>query len=347
MSFSILGADYDQNDGLKHTSFIKSEELKILLNEIYNADDSGWIELYNPNSIQIDVSGWILKFYKLECFIMIPEKTVIMPDGYLIVCENYEKFNDTWAVPDEVPIVESHCFDPTERTILRLYRPVDGDYFYEMVDEINYTDAPPLPQGHSWARYRGGYDTDNFANDFYDEPYPTPGYDNHRAKERYVTLYTDKSRYLEGEEMHVDVCVGTSITQWTVAEEKVIVTLHHPAGAVETEKTVNFSLNPGEEMSVASVRFIANFTGIAKIEAVLMDGNSTHTYAIWVRVISPPSPPRNLTAEVHDGAVLLRWEQPVESGTPPFTAYRIYRKFERSGIHPPGGGERVHSRLPG
>lgn len=40
-----------------------------------------------------------------------------------------------------------------------------------------------MAEGRTWARYKGSYDTDNFTNDFYDEPEPTPGYENRRVKE--------------------------------------------------------------------------------------------------------------------------------------------------------------------
>ena len=42
---------------------------------------------------------------------------------------------------------------------------------------------PKIVWRHSYARYKGGYDTDNFTNDFYDEPNLTPGYENHRSRE--------------------------------------------------------------------------------------------------------------------------------------------------------------------
>jgi len=55
----------------------------------------------------------------------------------------------------------------------------------KVIDMVNFEKEgklPPLEEGHSWARYRGEYDVDNFTQNFYDEPEPTPGYENHRAK---------------------------------------------------------------------------------------------------------------------------------------------------------------------
>jgi len=53
-----------------------------------------------------------------------------------------------------------------------------------MVDYIPWN-RTILPPGHSWARYRGEYGVDNFTANFYDEPEPTPRYENHRAKEKH------------------------------------------------------------------------------------------------------------------------------------------------------------------
>jgi hypothetical protein len=41
-----------------------------------------------------------------------------------------------------------------------------------------YKPDPTYRLNHSLARYKGGYDTDNFTNDFYDESDPTPGWEN-------------------------------------------------------------------------------------------------------------------------------------------------------------------------
>ena len=56
----------------------------------------------------------------------------------------------------------------------------------------------------------------------------------------------------------------------------------------------------------------------------------TRAWEAWamtdhVESTSPPSPPQNLLASSGNGFVDLSWEPPQDSGTPPFTEYRIYR----------------------
>ncbi len=72
---------------------------------------------------------------------------------------------------------------------------------------------PKIAEGHSWARYRGGYDTDNFTNDFYDEPNPTPGYENHRSKGNGggVEIY-----WLEGVAGIVATSILTGVAIWCI-----------------------------------------------------------------------------------------------------------------------------------
>jgi len=51
---------------------------------------------------------------------------------------------------------------------------------------------------HSWARYKGGYDTDNFTNDFYDEPNPTPGYENTKRSKAEETIENATIEFITG-----------------------------------------------------------------------------------------------------------------------------------------------------
>ena len=68
----------------------------IVINEInYNSDndnfDSGdWIELYNPNSSTVDLSGWT--FYDNGNAFVLPQGTSIPKDGYLVLVEERNLF---------------------------------------------------------------------------------------------------------------------------------------------------------------------------------------------------------------------------------------------------------------
>lgn len=158
----------------------------IVINEIcYNGvdHDAGWIELYNPTSIPINITNWYFTFYYINGAIPIYLPTngttvVIGPGEYLMFCGKKNNFTNWWDVLEGTQIIEG-VLGPYNDTICVFnenFTRVDSVYWGEG-DQL-----PPLPSNHSWARYKGGYDTDNFTNDFYDEPNPTPGWENHKAK---------------------------------------------------------------------------------------------------------------------------------------------------------------------
>jgi len=67
----------------------------IVINEInYNSDTvtsaSNWVELYNPNTTAVNVSGW--RFYDEDSLFVIPAGTTIAPDDYLVLVEDAVRF---------------------------------------------------------------------------------------------------------------------------------------------------------------------------------------------------------------------------------------------------------------
>ncbi len=68
----------------------------IVINEInYNSDNGNfdpgdWVELYNPNSTAVDISGW--SFYDNAYEFVVPPGTIIAADDYLILTENSAVF---------------------------------------------------------------------------------------------------------------------------------------------------------------------------------------------------------------------------------------------------------------
>lgn len=74
------------------------EYIPLVINEInYNSSEekpSGdWIEIYNPNSYEVDVSDWILKDDDDNHIFYIPDNTKIEGAGFLIIARDIEKFN--------------------------------------------------------------------------------------------------------------------------------------------------------------------------------------------------------------------------------------------------------------
>lgn len=71
---------------------------EIVINEInYNSsnqlDPGDWIELYNPNPVAVDLTGWQLGNEAPGNRFILPTKTIIAPEGYLIVCQKQRDFH--------------------------------------------------------------------------------------------------------------------------------------------------------------------------------------------------------------------------------------------------------------
>ncbi len=79
--------------------FNPSEEFNIVINEInYKSSDDfdpgDWIELYNPNEIEIDISGWVLKDSDDSNEYIFPEGTKIDGYGFLVIARNSDDFTN-------------------------------------------------------------------------------------------------------------------------------------------------------------------------------------------------------------------------------------------------------------
>jgi len=166
----------------------------IVINEVCENTSSGaqWIELYNPTDHEFIINPrplssnstdyWIIRFNEESApHILLPEFT-ISPDEYVVLAP-YNNTREYWQIPENVKVIENlnfHHMWGTRWHSVRIGNKSSYDIFGESIGK---SVVPQISFNHSWARYRGGYDTDNFTNDFYDEPHPTPGYENHRAKD--------------------------------------------------------------------------------------------------------------------------------------------------------------------
>jgi hypothetical protein len=116
-----------------------------IINEINyhssNQFDSGdWIELFNPNSIPVDISNYILKDENEDHYYIIPENTEIDSMGFIIVCQEPAIFNLIF------PQVENYIggFDfgfSNGGELIRLFNS-DGT----LVDYVDYDDNTPWPE---------------------------------------------------------------------------------------------------------------------------------------------------------------------------------------------------------
>lgn len=118
----------------------------IVINE-FAAKGTEWIELYNPTTATVDLTGWYVSNWEDDEVIT----ATILPDGYY-----------SW----DTSLGLSNTGDE-----IVLYDPYDT-----LVDEVAYGThggAPIEPYGDSVARSPNGYDSDDFARDWNLDPDPT------------------------------------------------------------------------------------------------------------------------------------------------------------------------------
>ncbi len=186
---SLMGVMVDA-ESQNTRSFPNAPEKHIVINEVCdNPPTMGgpWFEIYNPTDISFNTSGWVVWFASIYCPVEMPT-IVIHPHEYVIVTwnKNKESVINYWHIDASVKVIGLSGWG-SQWDRFSITKGEWNTTYYDGVGEPGGEFAPrhipSLPLNHSWARYRGGYDTDNFTNDFYDEPNPTPGYENHRSKE--------------------------------------------------------------------------------------------------------------------------------------------------------------------
>ncbi|MFH2142941.1 MAG: CotH kinase family protein [Bacteroidota bacterium] len=123
----------------------------LIINEInYNSlitfDPKDWIEIYNPNPMQINLNGWrIMDDNNLNIF-EFQQNDVIDSAGFLIVCKDTSAFRSLY--PGVAPYTGNISFGfgiPTD--MVRLY-----DYGNNLVDLVSYYSFSPWPEeANGWG----------------------------------------------------------------------------------------------------------------------------------------------------------------------------------------------------
>lgn len=117
---------------------------RVVINEInYNPpsdlDTEDWVELYNPESTEVDVAGWVFQDAEAEHRFVLPAGTVIPAGGFLVLARDTAVFRDHF--PEQGPAVGDLGFGLSgDGEHLRLY-----NLLGELVDEVTYGSAPPWP----------------------------------------------------------------------------------------------------------------------------------------------------------------------------------------------------------
>lgn len=157
----------------------------IVINEVLtDTDDHGhdrdneWVELFNPTSSTVDISGW--QICEEEGCSAIPGPTLIQPQGFVVLTPETETWK-FWSVDSSERVVLGERFgddsldNDGDRLILR-------NAANAVVDQLSYEEdlsvfdpsIPGAPTDWSINRLINGYDTDRYI-DFWINPEPTPG----------------------------------------------------------------------------------------------------------------------------------------------------------------------------
>ena len=183
---------------------VRAAATHVVINEVYYDAPSGyaepqceWIEIYNPTSSDVDISGWMLSDDPVpngqnEGVWTFPQGTTIPARGYILVVNDATyngQFNSLFPgiTPDFDTNSSNSIPDMTKKGSLNLGNSGDDVHLFDSsqteVDAIWYGSggdvgstnaAPDVSTGHSLARHYDAEDTDNPSTDFYDESSPTP-----------------------------------------------------------------------------------------------------------------------------------------------------------------------------
>ena len=135
------------NDKFVEAHFVEDQtptDLNIVINEInYKSSDdfnsNDWIELYNPNSYEVDISNWIFSDDNDANIYEFPENTIIQQESYLVVVKDIDDFSDSYAEISNY-VGEFDFGLSSSSDAVRLFNS-------EMViqDEVYYTSSFPWP----------------------------------------------------------------------------------------------------------------------------------------------------------------------------------------------------------
>ncbi len=125
-------------------SLLPFNPISIVINEInYHAADSldcdDWVEFYNPNGFEADISDWSFKDQDDNHIFIFPQNTVMNPKGFLVLCRSLARFNQVF--PDVSDLVGELDFGLNGTGELIRFYDVAG----HIIDSIRYSDDPPWP----------------------------------------------------------------------------------------------------------------------------------------------------------------------------------------------------------
>jgi hypothetical protein len=185
--FSSITAYYDQ---FSSSILIEVEEYidcsRIVISEVFydaSGSDTGveFLEIQNRNENRCDLSGFsIIDGYSGSSIFFLPEKSFIMPGGFLLVVQDPEKFTQHFGLEPDIEGLDFSLnnsgetltlADPDMTVVDRIY--IEGGYGSDPLPESwGDTTLPSASAGESVQR-KATPDTDTY-NDWF-SGLPTPG----------------------------------------------------------------------------------------------------------------------------------------------------------------------------
>jgi hypothetical protein len=186
------------------TADISSPAKNLVINELFRIDSAKyyshwWIELYNPTDSNINITSWKIGFTNSNVTINLYNQLTITnfeKGTFLLITSDANVFNDYWNVAPLTTLLQFKttfsALKPTEEIQL-----IDGNN--DVISILRYgnfvsfaNDQFPnnksfgnVQEWHSICRYadpKGAFNTNNSANDFFEEPNPIAGYYSQRMK---------------------------------------------------------------------------------------------------------------------------------------------------------------------
>ncbi len=153
----------------------------IVINEInYNsssiANSGDWIELFNPNSHTVDISGWVFEDENGGYF-SLPADMVMPAGGYLVLVENKEAFSSIYPLTTHVSGDfgrDPNGFKLSNSGELILLKNAN----LEVIDSVRYSDKSPWPtdpDGNGSTLQLIHWQLDNALPQSWKPDQPTPG----------------------------------------------------------------------------------------------------------------------------------------------------------------------------
>lgn len=121
-----------------------TESGNIIINEInYNSADDfnpeDWVELYNADDVELNISGWEFKDEDDSHVFVIPENTILQPGDYLVLCKDTALFSSVF--PDVTNFIGDLGYGLSGGgEMIRLFNEEDA-----LIDWVDYDDEDPWP----------------------------------------------------------------------------------------------------------------------------------------------------------------------------------------------------------